>query len=373
MSEPAPPTERVPIADPDIGAAEIDRVTDVLESGRLAAGDEVAAFEREFASDCGADHAVATANGTAALHAALEAIDIEPGGLVVTTPFTFVASANAIRFAGGVPVFADVDPATYTLSADTVRETIKEAPGTVEAIVAVHLYGLPVDVAGLQSIADELDIPLVMDAAQAHGATYDGERAGTLGDVSCFSFYPTKNMTTGEGGMITTDDPEIAARAERFINHGRDTGGYEHVDLGHNFRMTDLNAAIGRAQLADLREYNEARRRNAAMLNEALAETDLVTPLEPANRRHVYHQYTVRCGNRDEVRAALDDHGIDAGVYYPSPVHELEAFETFEASTPVAERVADEVLSLPVHPGLSERQVEYLGRVLREEVRIDHV
>ncbi|WP_440992011.1 DegT/DnrJ/EryC1/StrS family aminotransferase [Haloarchaeobius baliensis] len=373
MSEPAPPSERVPIADPDVGDAEIDRVVDVLESGQLASGAEVDGFESAFADYCGADHAVAAANGTAALHAALEAVDIEAGSLVVTTPLSFVASANAIRFAGGIPVFADIDPETYTLSAESVRETIKESPRAVDAIVAVHLYGLPVDVEGLQSIADELDIPLVMDAAQAHGGAYDGEPVGTHGDVSCFSFYPTKNMTTGEGGMVTTDDPEIADAVRRFINHGRETAGYEHVELGHNFRMTDMNAALGRAQLGELPSYNEARRRNAARLDEALEDTPLVTPTEPSDRRHVYHQYTVRCGNRDEVISALDDHGIDAGVYYPSTIHELEAFDGFESRSPVAERVADEVLSLPVHPGVSRREIDYVGRVLREEVSIDHV
>lgn len=372
MTRQSPEEQRISLAEPVFSSREYERVREVLDSGMIAAGGEVEQFENEFAAFCDTDHGVATSNGTTALHTALHALGIGSGDRVLTTPFSFIATANAIRLCGAEPVFVDIDPETYALDPEAVARRL-EAESDIAAIVAVHLYGLPAPMAALESLADEHDVALVEDAAQAHGAEISGRRVGSIGDVGCFSFYPTKNMTTGEGGMITTDDPEIAARAERFINHGRETGGYEHVDLGHNFRMTDLNAAIGRAQLADLREYNEARRRNAAMLNEALAETNLVTPLEPANRRHVYHQYTVRCGNRDEVRAALDDHGIDAGVYYPSPVHELEAFETFEASTPVAERVADEVLSLPVHPGLSERQVEYLGRVLREEVRIDHV
>ncbi|WP_336036851.1 DegT/DnrJ/EryC1/StrS family aminotransferase [Halobacterium yunchengense] len=373
MTQSTDAREQVPIAAPQIGDAEIDRVVDVLESGQLAAGSEVQAFESEYAEYAGADHAVAAANGTAALHAALEAVGVGDGDTVVTTPFSFVASANAVRHAGAEPAFADVDPETFTLDPVAVEERIRAASGDVDAILAVHLYGLPADVGALADVADDHGVPLVVDAAQAHGAQYDGEPAGSHGDVACFSFYPTKNMTTAEGGMITTDDPDVANAAERFINHGRDRAGYEHVDLGHNFRLTDIAAAIGRAQLRRLPEFNSARRENAAVLTERLSETDLVTPTEPDDRRHVYHQYTVRCGNRSEVASTLEANSVDTGIYYPIPIHQQPTYDDVDCEAPVAEALADEVLSLPVHPGLSERQLDHVCRVLTEEVAADDV
>jgi len=360
------PPDRVPIADPAIGAEERERVLTALESGQLADGPEVRAFESEFADYCGAQHGVATSNGTTALHAALHAVGVEPGDAVVTSPFSFVASANAIRFAGGEPVFADVRADTFTLDPDSVERMIRARDGEVDAILAVHLYGLPAAMDRLREIADDYDVPLVEDAAQAHGAEFDGRRVGSLGDAAAFSFYPTKNMTTGEGGMITTDDAEIARAAERFVNHGRSADGYEHVELGHNFRMTSLAAAIGRAQLERLPEFVAARRRNAALLDEALADSPLATPAEPDRRRHAYHQYTVRCADRDAIAAALDDRGIDTGVYYPTPIHEQPAYDGVGAAAPVAERVTDEVLSLPVHPGVDEDDVERIGRAIAE-------
>jgi dTDP-4-amino-4,6-dideoxygalactose transaminase len=347
---------RVPIADPQLGLAERERVADVLDSGMLAAGAEVDAFESEFADYCDVDHAVGTANGTTALHAALEAVGVGPGDVVVTTPFSFVATANAIRFAGAIPAFADVDPETFNLDPDAVEARIEAVDGPVAAIVPVHLYGLSAEMDRFREIADEHDAALVADAAQAHDATYRGEPVGSLADAATFSFYPTKNMTTGEGGMVTTDRPEVADALRRFVDHGRPVDGasYEHVELGHNFRMTNLAAAIGRAQLSKLPEFVTARRENAAFLNEALADTPLRTPVEPDDRRHAYHQYTVRTDDRDVVREQFDDHGIGTAVYYPTPITKLAAYEGVDDPAPVAERLADEVLSLPVHPGLDE-------------------
>ena len=200
----------VQIADPDLGAEERARAGDVIESGALAAGEVVREFEDAFADYCDAEHAVGVANGTAALHAALEAVDIEPGQPVITTPFSFVATANAIRFAGGVPRFADVDPETYNVDPESVEDRIQSANGEVGAILPVHLYGLPAEMDRLREIADRYDVPLVADAAQAHGAEYRGDPVGSLADVAVFSFYPTKNMTTGEGGMVTTGDESVA-------------------------------------------------------------------------------------------------------------------------------------------------------------------
>ena len=356
--------ERVPLADPSLDEREQRRASEVMASGNLAAGEEVRAFEREFADFCGADHGVAVANGTAALHTALEALGIGEGDVVVTTPLTFVATANAVRFAGAEPVFADVDPETWNLDADSVETAVREHADAA-AILAVHLYGLPADVGALREVADEHGLALVEDAAQAHGARYRGDRVGSLGDAACFSFYPTKNMTTGEGGMVVTDRDGVAERASRFVNHGRDGEG-SYVDLGHNFRLTDVAAAVGRVQLDRLRGYNEQRREHAARLDAAVADTSLVAPVEPEDRTHVYHQYTVRCvdQDRDAVAEALDTLGVDTGVYYPTPVNREPAYADVPVRTPVADRLAGEVLSLPVGPHLSEAELDRVSIAL---------
>lgn len=345
---------RVALADPALGSRERAKVDAVLESGALAAGEEVRQFEAEFADACGTAHAVATANGTTALHAALHAADIGSGDRVVTTPFSFIASANAIRHAGAEPVFVDIDPETYALDVDAVEAAITADP-TIAAILAVHLYGLPAPVDQLADLAETHDAVLVEDAAQAHGARLDGQWVGSFGDVGCFSFYPTKNMTTGEGGMIVTDRDDIAASARQFIDHGR-VGHYEHATVGHNFRMTDIAAAIGQVQLERLPAANGARRANASALTEGLAGAAVATPVEPPGRRHVYHQYTIRSRRRDALRRHLDDRGIDTGVYYPTPIHRQPPYRSSDRSLPEAERAATEVLSLPVHPGLSSAE-----------------
>lgn len=358
----------IPIADPVLGTSERKKLEEILESGNLADGAEVRAFESEFARYCESDNAVATANGTAALHAALEAVGVGDGSIVVTTPFSFVATANAIRFAGATPVFADVDPDTYNLDPDAVEATIRAVDGEVDAILAVHLYGLPAEMDRLREIADANDAALVEDAAQAHGATYKGQPIGAIGDVGCFSFYPTKNMTTGEGGMVTTDRDDVAERVRRFIDHGRGEGTYEHVSLGHNFRMTNLAAAIGRAQLEKLPDFVTRRRANAAHLSELLAETPVTTPTESADGQHAYHQYTIRTSERDRLRLALDEAGIESGVYYPTVLHELESYSTVDATSPVAEQAADEVLSLPIHPTVSKTDIETVAATITEAI-----
>ena len=360
------------IADPEIGDAEHRAVERVLDSGQLAAGDEVDAFETEFADFAGAQNAVATSNGTTALHAALSALDLPVGTQVVTTPFSFIATANAIRFAGYQPVFADIDPETFALDPDSVEQAIRDHDD-VGAIVAVHLYGLPADMPALREIADATDCYLVEDAAQAHGARIDDEPIGTHGDAATYSFYPTKNMTTGEGGMITTDDPELASHIRSFIDHGRSGGGsYEHVRIGHNFRLTDLGAAIGRAQLDRLPEFNAARRKNAIRYDEALADVPIITPTEPSDRHHVYHQYTIRTDRRDELRAHLADHDIGSAVYYPTPIHQQPPYGYVDRNYPVAERLADEVLSLPVHPNLDVSDIDRVVEAIEafEGVRV---
>ena len=348
----------VPIADPVFEEAEMDAVRSVLESGTVADGPEVRRFESTFASFCDASHGVAVANGTAALHAALEGLGIGEGDRVVTTPFSFVASANAIRLAGATPVFADIDPETYTLDPSAARRAVREHDA--EAILAVHLYGLPADMDALMELVSEEDVHLIEDAAQAHGARYDGQPVGTIGDVGTFSFYPAKNMTTGEGGMVVTDDEQVADHVASYVNHGRtDAGGYSHERLGHNYRLTSMAAAIGRVQLDRLPDWVATRRENARRLSEGLSDVPgITTPTEPEGRRHAYHQYTVRCSERDQLRERLEDAGVGSAVYYPTPIHQLGAYDHVEGSFPAAERAASEVLSLPVHPGLTEDDLE---------------
>jgi dTDP-4-amino-4,6-dideoxygalactose transaminase len=349
----------IPIANPEFGNREQAAIADVLDSGRVADGPVVREFEAEFADFCGASHGVATTNGTTALHTAFEALEIGEGDVVVTSPFSFIASANAVRFAGATPVFADVDLSTYNIDPESTEKLVEEHDA--DAILAVHLFGLPADMDELREIADEHDCALIEDAAQAHGAAVEGSRAGTLGDAACFSFYPTKNMTTGEGGMITTDSEDVAKRAASFVNHGRveDRPAYEHVRVGQNYRMTSVLGAIGRVQLDRLPRYNERRRANAARLTEGLAPIEEVTtPVEPSDRHHVYHQYTIRCEDRSALAEYLEAEGVGSAVYYPKPIHHQPPYEESVAKAPAAEYAAESVLSLPIHPGVSEEDIE---------------
>ncbi len=348
--------EQITIADPYIGTEEQKAVADVLDSGALASGEEVKRFESEFASFSHTNHGIATSNGTTALHAALEALGIGDGDRVLTTPFTFIATANAIRFTGAEPVFADIDPQTFNLDPQSVSSTIQSFDGHIDALLVVHLYGHPAPMERLTDIASEYDIPVIEDAAQAHGATYRGQPVGSLGDVGCFSFYPTKNMTTGEGGMVVTDDAEIAARTRQFIDHGR-SERYEHERLGHNFRMTNIAAAIGRVQLERLPLFVHERRQNAMRLYDGLRDCSFTLPRESPRTTHAYHQFTIRSDRRDELKTHLDEFGIDSGVYYPTPVHEQPAYSHISVNAPVAENAASEVLSVPVHPQLSDEEL----------------
>jgi len=360
---------QIPIADPDIGPAEHRRVQAVLDSGRLADGPTVRAFESAFGEFCGVEHAVATSNGTTALETAIRALGLGEGDTVLTSPFSFIASANAIRLAGASVAFADIDPATYNLDPESVERVLETRE--IDAILAVHLYGLPAPMDRLRELADEYDTLLVEDAAQAHGAAIDGKKTGSLGDAACFSFYPTKNMTTGEGGMVLTNDEAVAERASRFVNHGR-TDSYTHATVGHNFRLTSIGGAIGLAQLKKLPSFTTARRSTASRLTEALDSVESVTPpTEPDGFRHVYHQYTVRTENREALEAYLDAANVATAVYYPTPIHKQRPYRDMDVHAPEAERAAEEVLSLPVHPGLSNTDVERLTTLLTAYGRFD--
>lgn len=359
----------IPIANPQISEEAKDAVCDVLDSGMLADGEVVREFESEFADYVGTEHAVATANGTTALQVMLEAAGIGEGDVVLTTPFSFIASANAIVHAGAEPVFADVDPETYNLNPSSVRDVLANRDD-VTAIMPVHLYGLPAQMAEFRSIADEHDLLLFEDAAQAHGATFQGKTTGSLGDAGAFSFYPTKNMTTGEGGIVTTDDPKLAERARRLVNHGR-TDTYEHAQVGYNFRMTNVGAAIGREQLRRLPSWLKKRRRNAVALTEGLADIPgIETPTVPDDRSHAFHQYTVKVSDRAAVKTALDAADIGYGIYYPLTIPSQPAYDR-AVTVPVSKNLTDEVLSLPVHPKVENEAIETIVSAVRQGVTDD--
>lgn len=345
------------IAKPVLSDDAKSRVQDVLDSGMFADGSEVRKFEDEFAAFCGVSHGVATSNGTTALHTAFNALDIGDGDRVLTTPFSFVASANAIKLAGGEPVFADIDPETFNLDLESARSVAEETD--IDAILVVHLYGLPADIEGFRELADEFEVPLIEDAAQAHGAKYNGVPVGSYGDAACFSFYPTKNITTGEGGIVLTDRDDVEEKSRSFINHGRAKSGRRNQqEVGHNFRMTSIAAVIGQEQLGRLPKFNDARRHNAELLTGGLADTSVTTPTEPDAARHVYHQYTVKASNRNELRDYLESADIKSGVYYPYCIHQQPAYQQVSHEAPIAEETSREVLSLPVHPELTEEDIE---------------
>jgi perosamine synthetase len=341
----------IPAARPIIGDEEREAVDRVLRSGMLAQGPEVAAFESGFAELVAGRECVAVNSGTSALHLGLLAAGVGPGDEVIVPSFTFAATGNAVRLAGATPVFVDIDPASYAVSAAAVEAAIT---ARTAAVMPVHLYGHPADMAAIGALARSRGLLVVEDAAQAHAATLDGVPVGAFGDVAAFSFYPTKNMTSGEGGMIVTGVPDVARRARLLRNQGMEER-YRNEIVGFNTRMTDVAAAIGRVQLGKLGGWTERRRANAAALDEGLAGVEgIVTPAVTPGAEHVYHQYTIRvtgAPGRDELQRRLQLAGVGSGVYYPVPTHRLPSFD-LALELPETERAAREVLSLPVHPAL---------------------
>ncbi len=349
----------IPIARPQIGEEEKRQVLEVLASGSLVAGRRVAAFERAFADYVGVAHAVATSSGSTALHAAMLALGIGPGDQVVTTPFTFAASSNAVIHAGAQPVFVDVDPATGNLDPTAVEAVLRK--GGIRAILVVHLYGLPADVIAFRRLADRYRVLLIEDCAQAHGASVGGRQVATFGDAAIFSFYPTKNLTTGEGGMLLTPHADVGRRA-RLLVDPRGDEEYAYEVVGFNFRMSEMSGAIGLVQLGGLDARNDRRRENARRLSAGMADLRwLSTPVEPAGFHHVYHQYTVRLARRrDEFSKHLTASGIGNRVYYPRLVPHSAAYRNrgFGGHYAAAERLTAEVLSLPVHPSLGPDEID---------------
>jgi perosamine synthetase len=350
------------IAQPQINDDEKDAVLSVLNSGQLAQGPMVHEFEKQFATWCGTKYAVATSSGTSALHIAMLAHGLGLDDEVITSPFSFIASANCALYVGAQPVFADIEPEYFTIDPESILTKI--TPKT-KAIIPVHLYGQPCDMQRISKIAQEHNLIIVEDACQAHGAKYQGQQMGSWG-TACYSFYPTKNMTTIEGGMITTNDTEIAERARLFRNHGSSLR-YEHEMLGYNLRMNDLQAAIGLVQLGKIDSWNLQRKNNADYLSSQLTS---IHGIFPPNIRpdcdHVFHQYTIRIRNRDQVAQVLKNNGIGYGIHYPKPIHKQPLYQSlgYQDQLPIAESASQEVLSLPVHPALEMHELEKISATL---------
>jgi len=362
---------KISIAKPYITEDEIRAVTKVLKIGMLAQGNEVYAFEKEFAEYIGVKHAVAVTNGTIALDLALKVLDIKDGDEVITTPFTFIASANAILYQSAKPVFADIDPKTYNLDPNSVLEMITSK---TKAILVVHLYGQPADMKAFREIANDHKLFLIEDCAQAHGATFLGKKVGSFGDISAFSFYATKNMTTGEGGMIVTNDEKLANKARILRDHGQITK-YLHEELGFNYRLTNIQAAIGRVQLRKLEDMNNKRIRNAEYLTSKLSFIKgILPPYVDPRVKHVYHQYVIRVTKdfkltRDELVEKLREKGIDTAVHYPMPIHHQPLYRKLgypQDICPNAIEASREVLSLPVHPLLTKEDLDYIVASIKE-------
>ena len=340
----------IPIANPQMGDEERAAVDRVLQSGIIAQGPEVAKFEEEFAKMCDVKYAVATNNGTTSGHLSMLANDIGPGDEVITTPFTFFATASVIVMAGAKPVFVDVEDDGFCLDPNKVEAAITE---NTKAIQPVHLYGELANMPAFVDLCNRHNLIPIEDSAQAHGADSWEGKAGGFGKVGWFSFYPTKNMTTSEGGIITTNDEALAIRCRVLRAHGM-TAQYQHTEFGYNYRMTDISAAIGRVQLTKLKSFNERRRQIAEHYNDNFERFVRI----PDNRRgHVFHQYTITSDKRDELRDYLREKGIGSGTYYPTLLYHYPPMSEYTADCPNAKRLTETALSLPVHPALSDSDV----------------
>ena len=357
----------IPIAKPLLGEEEKRAVLDVLNSGIIAQGPKVEEFEKRFAEFVGVKHAIATSNGTTALHAILLARGIGDGDEVITTPFTFIATANAIRMTGAVPVFVDIEEESFNINPDLIEKAITSR---TKAIMPVHLYGRAANMDRIMEIASRHNLLVIEDACQAHGTEFAGRKVGSFGE-GCFSFYPTKNMTTSEGGMITTNNDRLAKKIRMLINHGSEKK-YYHDFVGYNYRMTDLAAAIGLEQLKKLSFFNARRKYNAAYLSEGLGKVSGIIGPEIVDG-HVFHQYTLRITpdfplGRDKVLDMLKAKGIGSAVFYPVPIHKQKAYrEHHSQSFPMAEALAQQVISLPVHPGLTKADLQHIMHAFKEQ------
>jgi len=354
------------IAKPIIGQEEINAVISVMESGAIASGTKVTEFENNFAKYLGSKHAVATSSGTTALEVALKAAGIKKGDKIITTPFSFIASTNAIVYSGAIPVFADIDERTFNICPDSI-EKILEYKSNIRALLIVHLYGQSCNMDRIMKIVKRHNLILIEDCAQAHGAEWSDQKVGTFGDVAAFSFYPTKNMTTAEGGMIVTNNQEMAKSARLLINHGMEIR-YYHDSIGYNYRMTNIAAAIGVEQVKKLDFFNQIRQRNAEFYDKNISNDAIALPYCDMNGKHVYHQYTLRIkqGRREQFIKTLDENEIGYGVYYPLSIPEQKCYDSygFSKNHTITDRIKNEVLSIPIHPSLTEDEIEKIIKVM---------
>jgi perosamine synthetase len=362
----------IPIAKPLIDEDEINAVVEVLRSGNIAEGNKVLGFEEAFKEFIDVNHAVAVNSGTSALQIALQAAGIGKGDEVITTSFSFIATAYSILYTGAKPVFADISRDTFNIDPEDV---VKRITSRTKAILPVHLYGHPAEMNTLLEIAADHNLILVEDACQAHGAQYHGKKVGSFG-IGTFSFYPTKNMTTGEGGMITTNNPDYDSIARMIRSHGSKQR-YLHEMLGFNFRMTDISAAIGLMQIKKLNDFNKRRINNAQYLSKGLKNIPgIETPFIREGCTHIFHQYTIRVTedcimNRDYLAEFLKESGIGTGIYYSLPIHEQPYYKKlgYDDTLPETEIAADQVISLPVHPALTQNDLDHIidtfGKLLK--------
>jgi len=351
----------------DIGMcqASVSAFIDLWEAGRITAGAAMVPcpWFGEIAAYCGVRYAFGVASGTDALHLALRAAGVGPGDEVITTAFTFIATAEAIAYVGATPVFVDIDPATFNIDVGKVESAITER---TRAVIPVHLFGQPADLQALEALCRKHDLRMVEDCAQSFGAEYQGRMTGAWGDLGCFSFFPSKNLGCyGDGGMIVTDDGELADRIRMLRNHGS-RERYHHSVIGYNSRLDDLQAVVLRTKLKYIDAYNRQRRQNAALYNTRLRDSSVNIPVEDGLGIHVFHQYTIRVRNRHNVQRVLAEQGIASAIYYPVPLHLQEVFAGAcdGLSLPVTEQAAEEVLSLPMYPELKEEQIDQICKAL---------
>jgi len=336
-------------------------VLDALDSGWYILQENVSVFEHMFAEFCGVNHGICVSSGTAAIFLALLALGVGPGDEVILPSFSFIATASPIFHVRAKPVFVDIDPSTYVLDPNEVRRRICNK---TKAIIPVHLYGHPVDMDPILEIANKHDLYVIEDACQAHGAKYKGRKVGGIGDIACFSFYPSKNMTVcGDGGIVTTNDEEIAEKIKMLRNHGRRAGEkYRHELIGYNLRFNEIQAAIGIKQLQKLTGWIETRRKIARSYNKALEDFATV-PVEKPWAKHVYYMYVIKCEKRDDLQRFLADQRIATGIHYPIPIHQQPAISRHLTSQPKlknTELCAKSVLSLPTYPELTQIEIKYI-------------
>ena len=347
---------------------EIQReLNDVLENTAFIFGPNVHAFEDEISTYLDVKHAISCASGTDALHLALRALDIQPGDEIITPSFTFAATAEAIRYVDAKPVFIDIDPLTLNLDPQHVEDAITDK---TRAIIVVHLFGLPANMDGIRNAIKDKNIRIVEDCAQSFGASLNNKKTGALGDIACFSFFPSKNLGAyGDGGLISTQHGVLADKLKLLRNHGSPQR-YQHEIIGYNSRLDEIQAAILRIKLKHIDEYNKKRHAAATYYTDAFKRLSLQTPHESDNSSHVYHQYTLLAANRDEIRKSLEDNNIASAIYYPSGLHQQLAFKDYTAkiSLPVTELVATQCLSLPMYPELSSEQIDRVISAIQSAV-----